>query len=159
MWLWLLSLFAAVAPPKALAPMLAAHNQVRAKHCAPPLVWSAEVARSAQRWADSLAARGCAFEHSRSSYGENLAAGTEGALGPAEAVEMWYAEAKKYDWRAAKFSMTAGHFTQVVWVGSRSLGCGISRCKGMAIYVCQYDPPGNVQGAFRQNVLPTSCKR
>jgi hypothetical protein len=29
----------------------------------------------------------------------------------------------------------------------------------MDIYVCNYDPPGNVEGEYRNNVLPTSCQR
>jgi hypothetical protein len=29
----------------------------------------------------------------------------------------------------------------------------------MDIWVCEYDPPGNVQGQYRQNVLPASCQR
>jgi pathogenesis-related protein 1 len=153
-----LTLFAA--PPKPLLPLLDAHNELRAQHCAAPLTWSAEVAKSAQKWADDLAARDCAFEHSKTSYGENLAAGTEGALLPDGAVRMWYDEIKKYDFAKGKFSMATGHFTQVVWQGSRSLGCGISKCKGMQIFVCQYDPPGNVQGEFVANVKKAGrCKK
>jgi uncharacterized protein YkwD len=147
------------APPKALKPMLDEHNKLRAKHCAAPLAWSPVVARSAQRWANTLAAKGCAFEHSRGPYGENLAAGTEGSLGPAEAVGMWYGEVAKYDFRQGRFSMATGHFTQLVWKGTKSLGCGTSKCKGMTIWVCQYDPPGNVEGGYASNVAPTSCRK
>jgi uncharacterized protein YkwD len=157
-WLLFFYLSAGTTPPRPLAPLLEAHNQHRAKHCAAPLVWSTAVAKSAQKWADTLAARGCAFEHSQTPYGENLAAGTVGALGPADAVGMWYAEVAKYDFRRGKFSMATGHFTQLVWRGSRSLGCGTSKCKGMQIWVCQYDPPGNVQGQYQVNVKPTGCR-
>ncbi|MBP9087889.1 MAG: hypothetical protein KBG15_17340, partial [Kofleriaceae bacterium] len=44
--------------------IVAAHNVRRARHCAAPLRWSAEVAVVAQRWANGLAARGCAMQHS-----------------------------------------------------------------------------------------------
>jgi hypothetical protein len=55
--------------------------------------------------------------------------------------------------------METGHFTQVVWRQTTQLGCGVSTCRGMDIWVCEYDPPGNVQGHYRQNVLPASCQR
>ena len=34
---------------------LEAHNTFRAKHGVPPVIWSAELASSAQKWADQLA--------------------------------------------------------------------------------------------------------
>jgi uncharacterized protein YkwD len=136
-----------------------AHNRHRAKHCAPPLRWSSEVAESAQRWADGLARRGCILDHSHGRYGENLASGTPGYLGPEAVVEMWYGEARDYSYRRPGFSPATGHFTQVVWVRSASLGCGFAPCDDSEVWVCQYDPPGNFLGAFEQNVLPESCHR
>jgi hypothetical protein len=35
-----------------------------------------------------------------------------------------------------------GHFTQIVWVATTELGCGVAQCSGGAFYVCQYNPPG-----------------
>jgi hypothetical protein len=58
----------------------------------------------------------------------------------------------------AQFSMNTGHFTQLVWRSSARLGCGASVCRGLQIWVCNYDPPGNVQGNFPRNVLPQSCR-
>lgn len=38
-----------------------------------------------------------------------------------------------------------GHYTQVVWRDSERLGCGVGDCTGGGeIWVCNYDPPGNV---------------
>jgi pathogenesis-related protein 1 len=145
--------------PASMKPVVEAHNERRARHCAPPLSWSDELAKAAQAWADSLAARGCAFEHSGSRYGENLAAGTESILGPEAVVDMWYREVDDYDFGSGGFSMKSGHFTQLAWVGTSHLGCGAASCKGMRIWVCQYDPPGNVDGEYRANVLPASCRR
>ena len=39
-----------------------------------------------------------------------------------------------------------GHYTQVVWERSRRLGCGVATCGGSSVWVCNYDPPGNVLG-------------
>ena len=133
-------------------------RQVRAQHCAPPLRWSAELARVAQAWADQLRAAGCAFEHSQTRYGENLAAGTSGALDPASTVDMWYREVDAYDFARGGFSMKTGHFTQVVWRDTTQVGCGVTTCNGMDLYVCNYDPPGNVQGQYRDQVRATGCR-
>jgi pathogenesis-related protein 1 len=140
------------------AAYVAEHNRYRAAHCAPPLTWSDKVAASAQAWADALQRRSCAFEHSNDSYGENLAAATPGTLSPADVVEMWYREVDEYDFRRPDFSMTTGHFTQLVWADTRHIGCGVSACKNLEIFVCQYDPPGNVMGDFERNVQPTGCR-
>jgi uncharacterized protein YkwD len=135
-----------------------AHAKVRAKHCAAPLAWSDSLARVAQGWANHLRDGGCLFEHSRTQYGENLAAGTDGALDPSSVVGMWYGEISKYDFRHGGFSMDTGHFTQVVWRATTKVGCGSSRCNGMTIWVCNYDPPGNVEGEYRENVQASGCR-
>ncbi|MCU1282690.1 MAG: hypothetical protein JWM53_6236 [bacterium] len=135
-----------------------AHNRVRAKHCAPPLAWSPKVAASAQKWANTIADRGCALGHSGGQYGENLAAGTSGTLDAAGVVGMWYDENKQFSFRSGGFSMKTDHFTQVVWRGTTAVGCGRSQCNGMDVWICQYDPPGNVEGQYRDNVRPTGCR-
>lgn len=138
--------------------ILDAHNARRAAHCAPPLAWSDALAGTAQRWADHLAQSGCGLEHSESSYGENLAAGTTGTLSPEDVVEMWYAEREGYSFARGGFSMDTGHFTQVVWAGSTQLGCAMAHCDDLDIWVCNYDPPGNMDGEYQANVHPTSCR-
>jgi uncharacterized protein YkwD len=138
--------------------MLDSHNRARRDHCAAPLAWSAKLAQVAQRWANALRDKGCAFEHSRGSYGENLAAGTTGTLDAAAVVGLWYDEVARYRFPDGGFSMATGHFTQVVWRGTTHVGCGRSRCKDLDIWVCEYDPPGNWEGQYRDNVLPTTCR-
>ena len=138
--------------------LLAAHNRDRAAHCAPPLAWSEDLARSAQAWADGLRARGCVFEHSRTRYGENLAGGTSGVLDGEAVAAMWYDEGQRYDYRRGGFSMQTGHFTQLVWTETTSVGCGVTTCRGMDLWVCQYDPPGNVEGGYGAHVLPETCR-
>ena len=48
----------------------------------------------------------------------------------------------------------AGHFTQVVWKGSKELGIG-KAVKGDKVFVvASYRPPGNYAGRFKENVFP-----
>ena len=139
--------------------IVASHNVRRARHCAAPLRWSAEVAAVAQRWANGLAARGCAMQHSSGKYGENLAMIMGGTLTAEQVAAMWYDEVALYNFAKPGFSMQAGHFTQVVWRGTSTVGCGKASCGNGEIWVCNYDGPGNWEGAFPANVVPagTTC--
>ena len=136
--------------------ILDAHNQARATHCARPLTWSSALAATAQEWAHSLRDSGCRFEHSQTAYGENLAAGTN--LSAGNAALLWYDEERQYNYKKPGFSMKTGHFTQMVWAGTSSIGCGFSECQGMRLWVCHYDPPGNVMTLFPGNVSAPTCK-
>lgn len=57
------------------------------------------------------------------------------------------------------FSKETGHFTQLVWKNTTSVGCGRTECNGDGgnkapgwYVVCEYYPPGNVVGAFTSMV-------
>ena len=50
--------------------------------------------------------------------------------------------------------MNTGHFTQVVWKSSTSIGLGIAHGGRGTYCTAQYSPPGNYQGQFKSNVLP-----
>jgi glioma pathogenesis-related protein 2 len=137
---------------------LSTHNSLRQKHGAPPLVLDNTLNNVAQGWADKLAATG-KFQHSNSKYGENLYYGWSSQPGfdvnGVSPVQSWYDEVKSYNYSKPGFSMETGHFTQVVWKNSKKLGCGKAKAKdGKVFVVCNYDPPGNYQNQFPQNVLP-----
>jgi hypothetical protein len=141
------------------AQMLEAHNRRRARHCAPPLAWSNQLASVARSWAQRLVRKGCPLQHSDTPHGENLAAGSAGGFAPSDFVEMWYREVDDYSFRRARFSMATGHFTQLVWRSTRRVGCALAPCdNGLELLVCNYDPAGNVETLFEENVLPTSCR-
>lgn len=131
---------------------LAAHNQWRVLHHAPNLIWDKELANYAQKYAKK-----CWFKHSSSPYGENLAAGFSSI---SLAVNTWYKEHTRYSYDKPGFSMSTGHFTQVVWKSSKKLGCAYAICDGRngtpgTFWVCEYSPAGNVtnKGFFAANVL------
>ncbi len=128
------------------------HNQLRAKHCVPPLAWSAQLAATAQQWANA-----CDFRHSNNGLGENLAMGTSGAFPPDVQIQSWYDEMDKYDFAAGRFISGTGHFTQVIWRSTTEVGCGVATCGGEDMLVCNYSPPGNFRGEFQANV-PERCE-
>ena len=113
-----------------------------------PLAWSQTVAATAQAWADN-----CQFKHSGGNYGENIFA-TSGSATAAEVVSDWVSESSSYDYASNSCVGVCGHYTQVVWRDSQSLGCGVTTCtKGSPFgggdwqfWVCNYDPPGNFNG-------------
>ncbi len=95
---------------------------------------------------------------SRFIYGHYMLSLYIGVIG-AEATDAWYNEIKLYNFNRPGFSMSTGHFTQVVWKGSQKLGAGFAITRdGKSLYVvAQYSPPGNYMGQFEQNVLPATC--
>jgi uncharacterized protein YkwD len=139
--------------------LLEEHNRYRAQHCAPPLTWSSELADAAEQWARELQGRSCPLQHSRLPHGENLAAGTAGALDAKRVVDLWYEEIEDYNFESPGFSMQTGHFTQLVWASTRELGCANVTCPGMDLWICHYSPAGNTLDFFDENVHPTSCER
>lgn len=153
---------ASVVTPAAMSPsyteIFNLHNQYRARHRAPALVWNDNVAAGAAQWASNLAGS-CNLVHGSS--GENLAwTSVNGDFAGAlrTAINMWYNEVSKYTYSnsdPANFA-EVGHFTQVVWRSSTALGCAVQACANNrgTIVVCRYTPPGNVLGQFGSNVLP-----
>ncbi len=128
--------------------MLAAHDQVRARVGVPPLKWSDKLAVVAQQWADQLVATDRFAHRPKSQYGENLFDIQGARATAAEAVADWAAESRYYDAAQNKCRAGAvcGHYTQVVWRGTKQVGCGVARTREREVWVCNYDPPGNWVG-------------
>jgi Cysteine-rich secretory protein family len=129
-------------------------NIFRDQHNATPLMWNSSLADAASSWASN-----CQFEHSGGPTGENLAIGYPDM---ASAIDAWGNERDLYDFNGPTgFSEETGHFTQLVWKATTSLGCAASDCSGKNslkgfLVVCEYSPSGNVVGQgnahFRANV-------
>src|SRR5207302_7808571 len=61
----------------------------------------------------------------------------------------WYSEIKKYTGGPVTEQnyMLIGHYTQMVWEGTKHIGAGKAKSRDGRFYVCcNYDPPGNVLG-------------
>ena len=137
------------------AELLDAHNSERDRFGAPRLQWSNKLAGEAQQWAKVLAREG-AMRHStqaeRGGAGENLWMGAAGVY-PASTMVSAFAEEKRH-FTPGKFphiSRTGnwrdvGHYTQVVWHGTRELGCAVARNNRDDFLVCRYWPAGNTYG-------------
>jgi hypothetical protein len=134
--------------------IVAEHNMYRSDPAinAPPLQWSDDLATSAQNWANQLAATST-FQHSGTpGVGENIAEGSTGSFTPAQLVDMWGNEQANFQpGTFPNISTTgnwadAGHYTQVIWRTTTSVGCGLASDGTNDYLVCQYSPPGNMEG-------------
>ncbi|KXN92984.1 Cell wall protein PRY3 [Leucoagaricus sp. SymC.cos] len=133
--------------------VLSLHNSNRVHYGASALSYDNNLASGAASYAGQ-----CNWGHSFSggNYGENLfASGGSGGIIQG-AVGLWMDEASRYDYNNPGFSEATGHFTQVVWKSTTTLGCGTHVCNtgspfGLGDWtytVCRYTPAGNVIGQF-----------
>lgn len=122
-------------------------------------MWSPEIAAAAQIWAEKLA-RDRTLKHStreRGADGENLAMFSGSFENSAkQAVDMWYDEVSNYDFSCPGYQPRSGHFTQMVWKGSKEFGMGRAQTSDgqLTIVVARYRPAGNVIRNYELNVYP-----
>ncbi|XP_078351215.1 Golgi-associated plant pathogenesis-related protein 1-like [Oculina patagonica] len=156
------------------------HNDLRAIHDAPSLRLSSDLNRQADRYARELFDKlGCfsrRLVHSNTrGQGENLAFGwttarVDEARSAQDSIKSWYDEVCLYDFNRPGFSLSTGHFTQLVWKDSSELGIGKYTGRGQkagkrdrtcTFIVARYKGSGNVNSAdyFRRNVLKGSFRR
>lgn len=137
------------------ARVLALHNVERAAAGLAPLTWDARLGLEAARYAVALAITR-RFEHStqlsRRNTGENLWMGTRGAFSLDSMVASWSNEKRLF--KSGVFPAISrsgnwhevGHYTQMVWPGTRRVGCALATSAATDYLVCRYDPAGNVHG-------------
>ncbi|EFY87326.1 hypothetical protein J3459_010582 [Metarhizium acridum] len=150
--------------------MVQIHNECRSKHSSPDLKWDQGLADSATKVANT-----CIFKHQMDvdggGYGQNLAAASTNGdsqtdFGVKAVGDMWYnGEVGNYQnlYETGPGNTPLGdygHFTQVVWKATLSVGCATVKCQaGTALSleswytVCNYKVPGNVVAQYPKNVL------
>ncbi|OCF72453.1 hypothetical protein I204_06832 [Kwoniella mangroviensis CBS 8886] len=145
---------------EAQGPWVKYHNEARAKYQVGVLQWRADLVNLAKEKAEL-----CNKKHTVAA--ENLQWGS-GMGTPESAVTGWMGEDKLYNWNNPSYSDATGHFTQVVWKNTTSVGCWIAECPQGSVVgpqydqsfqtACEYDPAGNFVGEqnFRENVLPAA---
>lgn len=148
--------------------MVEAHNSWRQKVGVPGLNWSPGLESKAIAWANELKANnGCRMKHS--GPGENLywasafKSGTkegngawqwqsqEQEVSEQQVVDSWGSEIEWYSYESnvcnAPSGESCGHYTQLIWKGTTEVGCGKATCPDNSqVWVCNYDPPGNIVG-------------
>jgi len=148
------------------------HNAIRARVGLQGLTEDAQLRESSEAAVHAIAtSHGCEIYHTSSSsrlntphfyyVGENLykvegMKPTGGGI-----VDAWYAELQDYRYGEVGQSCTkaclgrtnppcqTGHFTQMMWQETTSIGCGVAACESQEdvyITVCQYGPGGNLVG-------------
>ncbi|CAF1250083.1 unnamed protein product, partial [Didymodactylos carnosus] len=132
------------------------HNDLRRKHGAASLTLNHDLSKLAQQWAEHLAnIRG--LVHSKTKYqnknvGENLRSQSWPMTGK-DMSEAWYSEQEKYNYNG-DYQYGTGHFTQLVWNGTKEVGFGRATDGNMWYGVAAYFPAGNFVGEFSKNVSP-----
>jgi len=129
------------------------HNAMRQEIQLPNLAWSADLAADARAWAKHLAEIGKG-DHDvsiRGKEGENLWWGTAGAYSYTQMVDFWGSEKNGFvygifpDCRKIR-SSTVGHYTQIIWKNTTSVGCALASNGKTDFLVCRYAPAGNIIG-------------
>lgn len=129
--------------------LLKQHNLYRNEVGVPNLEWDDELAAYAQKWADHLA-KSCNMVHSSGSYGENIY-WTSGSSTASHVVDRWASEKRYFNLKNPVYKSGAGsrygHYTQMIWKKTTHVGGGMANCRhGGEIWVCSYNPHGNVIG-------------
>jgi len=118
----------------------------------PALAWNPLLASVAQSYA-----QGCSFAHNANrasqyaalggsgSVGENIAWGTAGYFSLEHLAQLWANEQSLWSYGPVTQSnfMDVGHYTQMIWANTTSVGCGAATCGGSTFLVCNYAPAGN----------------
>ncbi len=145
--------FASAAPVKINKSLiLAEHNRYRARVGVAPLTWSDRLAKGAQRWAATIAALDQMRHSGTAGVGENLAywSGTNASL--RTMIGLWEREESYF--RPGTFPsvsrtgnwLSVAHYTQMVWRGTKKVGCGLGNNGSTDFLVCWYSPRGNYIG-------------
>ena len=127
------------------------HNKERALLGLSDLQWSNELAGQAQQWANTMAFKDEA-SHSGSGKGENIWYGDNNSATIEEMFQMWlkekefFIEARPVPDNCGQSWEKCGHYSQIVWAQTTQIGCAAAASQTSDYVVCQYDPPGNIQG-------------
>ncbi|QGP77654.1 CAP domain-containing protein [Sphingobium sp. CAP-1] len=139
------------------AVVLDMHNGERDALDLPDLEWDDALADDAARYALDMARTGL-FRHSPRTgraipSGENLWMGPRRLYGYAVMVGSFLDERRLFrpDGKLPNLSTTGrwqdvGHYTQMIWRGTRKVGCALGEGANYDYLVCRYFPAGNAFG-------------
>merc|ERR1712217_43609 len=141
--------------PRIAREFLHAHNVYRCTAGLGLLIWDTKAFITARRYASKAPTD--KLQHSPvdvrrgptgAIYGENVAIGDE-ALQPGQVVARWHDEIRSthggFGGGATSVRRAGlGHYTQLVWRDTRTVGCSFGQNRRVAI--CHYSPAGNEVG-------------
>lgn len=166
---------AAAAPAGYASTAVSAHNTHRKYHSAGDIAWDDNLASIAQTTAQT-----CKFAHdvttgkgsvnNGNGYGQNIAAGSGSAIDDVINGQWYGGEAVAFQNLGLYGNSNPvndefdswGHFSQLIWNGSTTVGCytaqcdqGVTEVSGFmnSFTVCNYAPAGNMMGSFDSNVF------
>lgn len=123
------------------------HAHIRACHFQRPLKYTQELADRAVQWAEQYKAN---CKVASPAPGVNVFVGGPGSTWlPSDAVAVWAAEKDNYYYgsNSCAEGKDCGQYKQVVWQGTKELGCAIVGCdSGDTLMTCHYEPQGNLDG-------------
>ncbi|OAL00151.1 PR-1-like protein [Phaeosphaeriaceae sp. SRC1lsM3a] len=152
--------------PNFISAVMRAHWYWRRLHCAQDLRWDTQLADAARSDIEK-----CKDGPVHERPGSNLS-----SVGPAPgsydawiefartATHGWHEEETKYPYDNPHFDDAWGHFTQMVWRNSSTIGCAVGHCADKVQwpgrFVCYYSFFGNniAAGQFQQQVWGPVCK-
>jgi len=150
------------------AAILARHNQWRASQGASNmngLAYNESLAILAEGWAEQ-----CIFGHPNGIWpnytliGQNLYAISGADLDMNDGCDAWGNETAYYNFtgNSCQKGQQCGHYTQVTWANTRTVGCAYQTNCSYGGYIwtylfCNYYPPGNYVGQWPFNNTGSSC--
>ena len=81
-------------------------------------------------------------------YGENIYYASGMDVTPQKVVDKWASELSVFKYEPFTGNRGDGHYTQIVWSTTQTIGCAMASCGQQQIWVCNYDPAGNMTGDY-----------
>lgn len=130
------------------------HNGLRTSLGISTIKYSDKLANYALEWCQELGRKKGAFEHRPSTgkfartYGENIYKGSISSTPFDDAMKLWASEKSKFRNNVLNQNnwYSAGHYSQMIWGKTTTVGCAVVEINGKCIVVCNYDPAGNMMG-------------
>ncbi len=128
--------------------ILIAHNKWRSRIGVADLEWSEDLAKKAMALLDGST---CVWTDNTEGLGQNSStinfAGAPPT--PESVIDVWALSFQDYIYEIDSCTLSSCDFyKQIVWANSIALGCATATCilQGLVVWVCLYDPPGNIPG-------------
>ncbi|XP_021726643.1 pathogenesis-related protein 1A1-like [Chenopodium quinoa] len=124
------------------------HNAARREVGVDPYTWDKKLEAYAQDFANKRKSSCSTDLSSKIPYGINLGLGY-GSLSSFQTIDRWVSQKSDYNYTSNSCAKgkDCSAYTQVVWRKSVRLGCGSVACGiGWPLFVCVYDPKGNIPG-------------